>query len=126
MAQFVLSLLPTLGAIESVSQLNAAIQAGPLHTVGFLSQGNYQGVASVLPKLKADGGPLEVRIFESLEEIEAAVMSGEIVAGGSTSRPANTDGRTAVPLLNLTAALEPLPRARAPPFSCPHLSPSLA
>ena len=101
----VLALLPAFGAIESVSQLNAAIQAGPLRTVGFLSQGNYQGVASVLPKLKEDGGPLEVKIFESLEEIEAAVVKGEILAGGSTSRPANEDGRTA-----MRHAMHSLPR----------------
>eukprot|EP00325_Prymnesiales_sp_UTEX-LB-985_P009950 CAMPEP_0174702498 /NCGR_PEP_ID=MMETSP1094-20130205/6762_1 /TAXON_ID=156173 /ORGANISM="Chrysochromulina brevifilum, Strain UTEX LB 985" /LENGTH=354 /DNA_ID=CAMNT_0015900277 /DNA_START=62 /DNA_END=1126 /DNA_ORIENTATION=+ len=79
--------------IETVNQLAAAIESGPLRKVGFLSQGNYDAVASVLPPLKAeDGGTLEVEFYDNLDDLEAAVVSGDILAAGSTSRPHNDDG----------------------------------
>ena len=39
------------------------------------------------------GGPLKVVYYDSLEEIEAAVVDGKILAGLSTSRPDNADNR---------------------------------
>jgi hypothetical protein len=39
------------------------------------------------------GGPLKVVYYASLEEIEAAVVDGQILAGLSTSRPDNADNR---------------------------------
>jgi hypothetical protein len=87
-----LALLPSIAQIQSVNELAAAIEAGPLRTVGFLSQGNYDAVASVLPPLSSDGGTLEVAFYNDLDELEAAVVSGSILAGGSTSRPSNADG----------------------------------
>lgn len=82
----------TVCAISSINELTAAINQGPVRAVGFLSRGNYDAIASVLPKSTADGGPLEVQIFADLEAIEAAVVSGEILAGLATSRPENEDG----------------------------------
>jgi len=78
--------------VDSINSLNAAIHAGPVSAVGFLSQGNYDAIASILPKTMDNGGPLAVRIFDNLESLEAAVMSGEVLAGLSTSRPENEDG----------------------------------
>jgi hypothetical protein len=90
--------------IQSVNELSAAINAAQSaegRTVGFLSQGNYDAVASVLPRHENGGGQLRTLIFGSLDELEAAVVSGEIVAGLSTSRPHNDDGH----LIEFSASL---------------------
>ena len=47
----------------------------------------------MLPRSREDGGPLKVVYYDSLEAMETAVEEGEILAGLSTSRPANDDGR---------------------------------
>lgn len=91
MAAFMIALAST-ARIESVNQLAAAIESGPLSSVGFLSQGNYDAVASVLPKTVEQGGKLEVKIYADLEELEDAVISDEVLAGLSTSRPHNDNG----------------------------------
>jgi len=80
--------------IDSVSVLGSRIASGTgsERAVGFLSTGNYDAVSSVLPRTVENGGPLEVVVFDSLEGMEAAVLNGTIVAGLSTSRPANPDG----------------------------------
>ena len=112
MAFLVATLLPSMAIIDSVNQLSAAIEAGPLRTVGFLSQGNYDAVASVLPKHEDNGGLLKVQLYDSLEEIESAVVNGDILAGGSTSRPANEDG-------HLSEFPSSLITMRAPMFAPP-------
>ena len=75
-ARLFLALIPGASAqlIDSVNKLNAYIESGVgSQSVGFLSTGNYQAIASILPKSVEQGGPLRVKIFESLETITAAV-----------------------------------------------------
>jgi len=77
--------------IMSVNDLNEAFDDVPSLKVGFLSRGNYESIQSVLPRETANGGKLEVVLFASLEELETAVLEGDVVAGLATSKPANGD-----------------------------------
>merc|ERR1719174_757246 len=87
-------------SIKSVNELSAAIvnaDTAAGRSVGFLSEGNYDAVASILPRQTAEGCsvadcPLIVRTYEDLEHMEAAVVAGDIIAGLSTSAPENDDG----------------------------------
>ncbi len=95
------TLYPLASTINSLSQLNRAIHAAqlPAHqAVGFLTRGNYQSVASILPKENTtEGGPgLRVKLYTDLEHLEQAVVSGDIIAGLSSSPPANDDGHLSV------------------------------
>ena len=63
--------------IESVNQLNAAIARGPVRAVGFLSRGNYEAIASVLPRTTDNDGPLEVRTYDDQVDLEADMRAVE-------------------------------------------------
>ena len=91
---FLLGAAASAQLIDSVNLLGSTIASGTggERAVGFLSTGNYHAVSSVLPRSIEDGGQMEVVLFDSLEEIEAAVLDGTIVAGLSTSRPENPNG----------------------------------
>jgi len=84
------------GPIKNLQELNEHIAANPETSwakVGFLSQGNYDSVKSVLPKSTDDGGPLTVVISQDIAEIEQEVLDGNLAAGLSTSCPDNTNGQ---------------------------------
>lgn len=76
------------GSITSLGQLQEALQSKEAASVGFLSEANYEAVASAVPKRDKDGGPLRVVIFEHAKDLEAAVNRGDVLAGLMTSPPA--------------------------------------
>ena len=60
--------------------------------VAFIGEGNYHSVQHVLPPSKADGGNWEVVYIAHLDEMEAAVANGTVLAGLVSGEPEDVDG----------------------------------
>lgn len=73
--------------IDSVWELNAAINAGANNKIGFLTEANY---LSVKPLFTSN---VSVQIISELRDLEAAVIDGTLIAGVTSSSPGDCDNK---------------------------------
>jgi len=82
---FVLFVITESVAISTVWELNIAIAEGPNTKVGFLTQANYNAVKSLLHS------SVSPEIIAHLAPLEEAVINGSLIAGVTSTRPADCE-----------------------------------
>jgi len=89
---FLFAAIAVSAEIASLADLNKAFDDGT-QTIGFLTRTNYDSVQELLPKEVAKGGKLVVKLYETLDLLEDAVVAGKVIAGLTTYTPADAKGK---------------------------------